>query len=158
VSPDWTTAPQTRQERNRARYVAVGHEQQTVMERTMQHDERSPSTDIQPDPQLQLSEGRASAWQIAVVALACVAVIGVTIYGLGRPATTDGSVTASAPSQETTGAAPPAEPAAPQTGGNVAGGDNIAPKGEAAQPQDQPAQEPVPQQTKPGAVESDSGR
>jgi hypothetical protein len=122
-------------------------------------DERIPPAEIQPDPQLQLSEGRASGLQIAIVALACTFILGLMIYGLGRPATTDGNDTASAPPAQTTGSAPPAEPAAPQSGGNVAGGDNAAPKGEAAQPQqDQPAQEQVPQQTKPGVVPDDSAR
>lgn len=114
-------------------------------------EERISQTEIQPDPQLQLSQGRASGLQIAVVALATMLLLGVMVYGLGRPAT-DGSVTASAPpAQETTGAA------APQTGGNVAGGENATPK-DASAPQDQPPQQQAPQQTKPGAVEDDSTR
>jgi hypothetical protein len=112
---------------------------------------------IQADPQLQLSEGRASGLQIALVACACLLVIGVTIFGLGRPATTDGNIMASSPpAQETTGAANPAEPALPQTGGNVPGGENVAPP--AAAPQNIPANEPVPQQVKPGVVGDDSAR
>lgn len=120
--------------------------------------DRSPRTGlVQADPQLQLSEGRASVFQIVAVAFACMLIVGVTLYGLGRPATTDGEIMVSAPpAQETTGAATPAEPAAAQTGGNVAGGDNVAPAD--AAPQDIPAQEPVPQQVKPGVVGSDSAR
>lgn len=113
--------------------------------------------ELQPDPQLRLSRGRASGMQIAIVTIACMLILGFMIYGLGRPATDGSVIAASPPAQETTGAAPPA----PQTGGNVAGGENAAPKSEAA-PQDasrdEPAQRPVPQQTKPGAVEDDSSR
>ena len=95
---------------------------------------------------MQLSEGRASGLQIALIAFACILVVGMMVYGLNQP-TSDGNVTASAPAAQTTGTAPPA----PQTG------DNVAPKTEAG-PQDQPAQQPMPQQTKPGAVEDDSKR
>ena len=110
---------------------------------------------IQPDPQLQRSEGRASGIQITLVAIACMLIVSLMIYGLNRPATEN--VTASAPpAQQTTGTAPPAAEPAPQTGGNVAGGENVAPKGEAGP--DQPAQQAVPQQTKPGVVEDDSRR
>ena len=66
---------------------------------------------FQPDPQLQLSEGRASGLQIALIAFACMLVVGMMIYGLNQP-TSDGNVTASAPAAQTTGTAPPA----PQTG------------------------------------------
>jgi len=108
---------------------------------------------IQPDPQLQLSEGSANWLQIVLVAFGCMLVVGITIYGLGRPATTDGNVLVSAPpAQETTGAAQPA----PQTGASVPGGENIAPAGE--MPQNIPAKEPVPHLVKPGAVGSDSVR
>ncbi len=116
----------------------------------------------QADPQLQLSEGRASGLQIATVAFACMLIVGITVYGLGRPAATDGDIMASAPSaqEETTGAAAPAEPAAPQpapqTGASVPDGENVAPAGE--MPQQIPAEEPVPHQVKPGVVESDSAR
>lgn len=124
----------------------------------MQHpDERIPPQEIQPDPQLQLSEGRANGLQIAVIAFACALILGLMIYGLNQPIS-DGSVTASAPSPQTTGAAPPTERPAPQSGGNVAGGENAAPKSEVAQPQDQPAQRPQPRQAKPGAAEDDSAR
>ncbi len=115
---------------------------------------------VQADPQLQLSEGRASGLQIAVVAFACMLIVGITVYGLGRPSATDGNIMASAPpAQETTGAAPPAEPApqpAPQTGASVPDGENVAPAGEMPQPI--PAEEPVPHQVKPGVVGSDSAR
>ena len=115
---------------------------------------------VQADPQLQASEGRASALQIAVVAFACMLIVGITVYGLGRPSATDGDIMASAPpAQETTGAAP-AEPAAtqpaPQTGASVPDGDNVAPAGE--MPQQIPAREAVPHLVKPGAVGSDSVR
>ncbi len=100
-------------------------------------DERIPPSDFQPDPQLHLSEGRATGMQIAIVTLACAFILGLMIYGLGRTAETDGNIMASAPRAQTTGAATPAEPAAPQQ---------------------QPAQQPVPQQTKPGVVEDDSSR
>jgi hypothetical protein len=77
------------------------------------------------------------------------------IYALNRPSTED--ITAAAPpAAQTTGAAPPAGEPAAQTGGNTAGGENVAPKGDAGP--DQPAQQPVPQQTKPGVVEDDSKR
>lgn len=116
---------------------------------------------VQADPQLQLSEGRASVLQIAAVAFACVMIVGITVYGLGRPSATDGDIMASSPpAQETTGAAAPtepaADPAAPQTGASVPDGENVAPAGE--MPQQIPATEPVPHQVKPGVVESDSAR
>ena len=117
---------------------------------------------VQADPQLQLSEGRASGLQIAAVAFACMLIVGVTVYGLGRPSSTDGDIMASAPpaQEETTGAAAPAEPAAdpaaPQTGASVPGGENIAPAGE--EPLPIPAEEPVPHLVKPGVVGSDSAR
>lgn len=129
---------------------------------TPAHEETLQSGPGQADPQLQLSEGRASGLQIALVACACILIIGVTIFGLGRPAPTDGNIMAGTPpAQETTGAAPPAEPAAPQTGGSVAGGENRPPAG--ATPQDNPAQnipaqEPAPHLVKPGVVGSDSAR
>ncbi len=100
-------------------------------------DETLQSGPGQADPQLQLSEGRASGLQIAVVAFACMLIIGITIYGLGRPAPTDGDIMASAPpAQETTGAAP----------------------ADTAAPQQIPAKEPVPHLVKPGVVGSDSAR
>jgi hypothetical protein len=117
---------------------------------------------VQADPQLQLSEGRASSLQIAVVAFACLLIVGITVYGLGRPAATDGDIMASAPpaQEETTGAAPSAETAAPapapQGGASVPGGENVAPAGE--MPQQIPAKEPVPHLVKPGVVGSDSAR
>ncbi len=126
------------------------------------HQEALQSGPGQADPQLQLSEGRASGLQIALVACACILVIGLTIFGLGRPAPTDGDIMAGTPpAQETTGAAPASEPAPPQTGGNVAGGENRAPA--TATPQNNPAQdipasEPVPHLVKPGVVGSDSAR
>ncbi len=112
---------------------------------------------IQPDPQLQLSQGRATGIQITLVAIACMLIVSLMIYGLSP---TTENITAPAPeTQQTTGSAPPAAgPAAPQSGGNVAGGDNAAPKDERAPSQQQPAQQPVPQQQKPGAVEDDSTR
>jgi hypothetical protein len=115
---------------------------------------------VQADPQLQLSEGRASGLQIAAVAFACMLIVGITVYGLGRPGT-DGNIMASSPpAQETTGAAAPAEPAAPQpapqTGASVPGGENVAPAGE--MPQQIPPVEPVPHLVKPGVVGSDSAR
>lgn len=114
---------------------------------------------VQADPQLQLSEGRASGLQIAAVAFACMLIVGITVYGLGRPSATDGDIMASSPpAQETTGAAPaePAAPPAPQTGASVPGGENVAPAGE--MPQQIPAEEPVPHLVKPGVVGSDSAR
>jgi hypothetical protein len=117
-------------------------------------DPRIPVTEkLQPDPQLQLSHGRASGLQITIIAIACIFILGLMIYGLGRPAT-DGSVIASSPpAQETTGAAP----ATPQAGGNVPAGENAAPKGDAPA-KDAPAGQPAPQQTKPGVTEDDSKR
>jgi hypothetical protein len=108
---------------------------------------QTPRQDIQntehrePDPERQLSEGRASGIQITVVAIACMLLVSLMIYGLNRPATDELAATAP-PGPQTTGAAPPGpEPAAPHTGGNVAGGENAAPKGETAT-QGQPATQP----------------
>jgi hypothetical protein len=117
-------------------------------------DERIRGIDpIQPDPQLQLSQGRATGIQITLVAIACMLIVSLMIYGLSRPA--NENIAAPTPkTEQTTGSASPAGPTAPQTGGNVAGGDNAAPKNEAVPPQ----QQPVPQQQKPGAVEDDSAR
>ncbi|MFN3347475.1 hypothetical protein [Pseudorhodoplanes sp.] len=117
------------------------------------HDRIPPTEAAQPDPQLQLSHGRAGIGQVAMAAFVCVAVIGVTIYGLGRPSPTDGFQNASASAvEETTGAATPAEPEAPQAGGETA-----APAAEL--PEQQPTvEEPVPQLQKPDAVEDDANR
>lgn len=126
-----------------------------VTEPSMQtpNDRIPPPEATEPDPQLQLSHGRAGLGQIALTAFVCVAVIGVTIYGLGRPSPTDGFQMASAPAdEETTGTGTPAEPEAPQAGGEI-----ITP------PTDIPAHPPtveeaVPQLQKPGVVEDDANR
>jgi len=123
---------------------------------------RSEPEPVQPDPALQLSEdGRASGTQITLVAIGCMLIVALMIYGLGRPATTDGNLIASGPpaQEQTTGAAPPAEQPPAQSGGNVAGGDNPEPQ-KPAQPaaQEQSGQQPVPEKTKPGVVRDDSTR
>ncbi|MGD9921247.1 MAG: hypothetical protein AB7V13_07335 [Pseudorhodoplanes sp.] len=118
-------------------------------------EERISRTEIQPDPQLQLSEGRASVLQIVLVAFACLLIVGMMIYGLNQP-TSEGDATASAPpAQGTTATAPTAEPA-PPTDANAGSENPAAP--DAAAPQQQPAREPVPQQVKPGVVPDDSAR
>ncbi len=98
------------------------------------HDRNTAIGDIQADPQLQLSHGRASGLQITIVTLACMFILGLMIYGLNQPVREN--LTAGSPAPQTTGAAP-AEPAAPRA---------------------DPAQQPVPQQTKPGVTEDDSKR
>jgi hypothetical protein len=132
----------------------VGEQPKTVWERSMQRpNERFSSPEFEPDPQLQLSQGRASGLQIAIVTLACSFILGLMIYGLNQPVS-ENTMASAPPAGETTGAAP----AAPQSGGNVAGGKNAAPKSETAPQEQQPAQQPVPQQTKPSAVEDDATR
>src|SRR5262245_25704820 len=45
-----------------------------------------PPTELeQPDPQLSLSSGRATAMQIALTAVASLFILGLMIYGLNRP-------------------------------------------------------------------------
>ena len=109
-------------------------------------DDDSPLSDLQADPQLKLSEGRASWLQVTMVAAACALILGIMIYGLNQPVR-EGSIIAASPGgAETTGAAPRAE----QTGGNVAGGANAQKPEQAAQQPNQPTQQPVPEQVKPG--------
>ncbi len=109
---------------------------------------RRPTPDeLQPDPQLKLSTGRANWMRITMVAAACAVILGLMIYGLNQP-TQDGSTAATSPSgQQTTGAAP--QPEQPQSGGNVAGGENAEPKQPASKQQTGPAQQPIPEQAKP---------
>ena len=89
--------------------------------------------------------------RVTGVQIACALIIGMMIYGLNQP-TSEGNLTGSAPQTTGTGA-----PATPQEDGNVPGGENAAPNAETAPP-DQPAQQPVPQQQKPGVTEDDSKR
>ena len=116
-------------------------------------DDDSPLSDLQADPQLKLSEGRASWLQVTMVAAACALILGIMIYGLNQPVR-EGSIIAASPGgAETTGAAPQAE----QSGGNVAGGGNAQKPAPAAQP-NEPAQQPAPEQTKPATPPDDSKR
>ena len=119
--------------------------------------QRPAADDLQADPLLKLSSGRASWMQMTMVAAACALVIGLMIYGLNQPEPESGIVASSPGGTETTAAAPQ-DQATPQeqTGGNVAGGENVAPKPPAAQ-QDVPAKQPTPAQTKP-AQPDDSTR
>jgi hypothetical protein len=82
----------------------------------MQRDPERIEPEFQPDPQLRLSEGRASGLQITIVALACTFILGLMIYGLNQPVTE--RIIASAPQAQTTGVAP-TEPqqANPDAGG-----------------------------------------
>lgn len=120
-------------------------------------DRQRPSTeDLQPDPQLKLSSGRASWLQMTLVAAACAFILGLMIYGLNQPEPESGIVASSPGGTETTAAAPQDVPKE-QTGGNVAGGENTDPRPPAAQQQDVPAKQPTPAQTKP-AQPDDSKR
>ncbi|RKE73094.1 hypothetical protein [Pseudorhodoplanes sinuspersici] len=112
-------------------------------------DKRPTREELQPDPQLKLSSGRANWVQMTLVAAACALILGLTIYGLNQPERD----VASTPGTETTGAAPQQE----QTGGNTAGGKNVDQTPPAAQQPNQPAQQPAPEQTKP-ATPDDSKR
>ena len=103
--------------------------------------------DLQPDPQLQLSSGRASWMQMTMVGAACVLIVGLMIYGLNQPERGDASVASTSIGAGTTGTAPPPE----QTGGNTAGGKNTEQTAPAAQQPNEPAQQPTPEQTKPAA-------
>jgi hypothetical protein len=103
-----------------------------------------PPTELeQPDPQLALSTGRATALQIALTAIATILILGVMIYGLNRPLNEPGQIASAppAPGQETTGAAPQGQPAQPA----------------AQEPQNEPAQQPQPELVKP-AQPDDSNR
>lgn len=113
----------------------------------------TPTEDLQPDPQLKLSSGRANWLQMTLVAAACAFILGIMIYGLNQPVR-DGNIVASGSGgAETTGAAP--EQA--QTGGNVAGGENADKPAPATQQQNEPSQQPTPEQPKP-ATPDDSKR
>lgn len=93
---------------------------------------------LQPDPELALSEGKASRTQIIMVALASLIVLGLVLYGITQPDEGSEQV-ASQPTAATTGSAPSAEqPAQPQDQQN--------------QKPERPAQQPA----KPGP--SDSAR
>lgn len=91
-------------------------------------DERFTPSEFEPDPQLYVSSGRASALHIVLVALGTAVFLGLMIYGLNQPVPE--KFIASAPQSQTTGAAP----------------------------QDQPAQRPLLPQAKPGAAGDDSKR
>ena len=114
----------------------------------MINNDRPTSQDLQPDPQLKLSQGRATWLQMTLVAAACALILGVMIYGLNQPVR-EGSVIASSPGgAETTGAAPQPE---------QSGGENAQKPAPAAQP-NEPAQQPAPEQTKPATPPDDSKR
>ena len=117
-------------------------------------DRTAPET-TQADPQLTLSSGRATWLQGILVVAVCACILGIMIYGLNRPVN-EGNLVASQPGgAETTGAAPPPEPA--QTGGNVAGGENAVSPAAATRQQNEPSQQAVPEQIKP-AMPDDSQR
>jgi hypothetical protein len=67
----------------------------------------------QPDPQLSLSFGRASALQITLTALGSIFIVALMIYGLNRPMNEPGQVASAPPAQETTGAAQQQQQAQP---------------------------------------------
>lgn len=104
----------------------------------------------QPDPQLSLSSGKASALQITLTAVAIAFILGVTVYGLNRPIPEPNEIAATSPArenvQETTGTAPQAQPGA---------GPQQNPQAQQAQPE--PAQQPQPEPQKP-AQPDDSQR
>jgi hypothetical protein len=92
---------------------------------------------LQPDPELALSGGRATRWQIGMVALAIVLVTGLVLYGISQ--SPQDSETVAAPPAQTTGAAPSSgEPAASTSQGRQQGQQNEAPP-------EQPAREPAKQ-------------
>jgi hypothetical protein len=64
----------------------------------------SPS-ELNPDPQLSLSSGRASVLQIALTALGSIFIVALMIYGLNRPMNERGQIASAPPAPETTGAA-----------------------------------------------------
>lgn len=117
--------------------------------------QRPTRQDLQPDPQLKLSSGRANWLQMTLVAAACAFILGLMIYGLNQPEREGGIVASSPSGTETTGAAP--QQKQPQTGGNTAGGENVDQTPPAAQQPSPPAQQPTPEQTKP-ATPDDSKR
>jgi hypothetical protein len=70
---------------------------------------------LQPDPELALSEGRASRAQIFMVTLGALIVLSLVMYGITQPHNERGGQQAAAPAPAaTTGSAPSAEPQAPQ--------------------------------------------
>lgn len=116
--------------------------------------QRPTRQDLQADPQLKLSQGRANWLQMTLVAAACAFILGIMIYGLNQPER-DSSIVASSPGgAQTTGAAPQTE----QTGGNVPGGENVQKPAPAEQQPSQPAQQPTPEQNKLATPPDDSKR
>src|SRR5262245_47982197 len=63
---------------------------------------------LQADPELDLSEGRASMVQKSFTAIAAIAVIVLVLYGLTHQRDETQQETATAPTTQTSGAAPPA--------------------------------------------------
>jgi hypothetical protein len=105
-------------------------------------DREIPPTELeQPDPQLSLSSGRASALQITLATLGAVFILALMIYGLNRPMNEPGQSAAAPPAQETTGAAPQNPQAQPNT---------PAQQPKAGSQQNEPAQQPQPEPVKPG--------
>ena len=100
-----------------------------------------PPTELeQPDPQLSLSSGKATALQSTLTAIASLFILGLMIYGLNSPLTEPNQTASAPPAQETTGAAPQSQPAPT-----------------AAQPQNKPATQAQPEPVKP-AQPDDSQR
>jgi hypothetical protein len=126
---------------------------------------------LQADPELDMSGGRAAPWQTLFAAIAAIAIIVVTLYGLThqRDETRE---TAGGPASKTTGAAPPAmqqegksqeaaqagqqgKQGAPQ-GGQAEPGRQPEPDRQPDQDQKPPSGQGAPPQTT-GAAPSDSG-
>jgi hypothetical protein len=106
-----------------------------------------PTEPEQPDPQLNLSSGRASTLQITLATLGSILILALMVYGLNRPMNEPSQTAAAPPVQETTAAGPPAQ----ETTG-------AAPQNQKAQPQpNPPAQQPQPEPAKP-AQPDDSHR
>jgi hypothetical protein len=105
----------------------------TLQDQDPQSDPIAMDNRLQPDPELQLSGGRATPLQIASTILACLVVIAVVIYGLNsqRPEGGESSATTAA------SASSPAASNTPAPGANPP-----AAQGQANQQQAQPNQQP----------------
>src|SRR5690348_14214348 len=74
----------------------------------MTPDPKSEDARLQPDPELQMSGGRASLGQIVVTMIGAFAIVVLVLYGLTHQRDESERTTAAAPASETAGAAPPA--------------------------------------------------
>jgi hypothetical protein len=88
---------------------------------------------LQPDPELRLSEGRATATQITITTIAALLILFVVMYGLNnqRPETVQPPTTTA--SETTSGGTATPQPAPGQANAPAAGADQKAP---ASNPQD----------------------